>query len=1536
MAYPHLYTDNQGFCARFWMPCVDKPQERCTWDIEVVVPRFAEDILEARARASADDPGRFSQEGLETMVVSSGDLVEHVLLPDNPSMKLYRYSLDVPTAASNIHIAVGPFELYEVAQGPLPDPQPVRDTDPADDDDIEDEDIDADVEVVPIVSKCLVFHLPGLREGVKQTATEFFEKYIGASFPYTTYKIVFIPDPYSPTMSGAGMTFIRQDEWLTVGIVNYMTGLLMKKIFGNNEDKFRLRKLKDMHRHFSSEDEWSSARSELIALKSPLVLYMLDRRMGTGMLQRVIQKIFVTAISGDLQQGLSTQYWLKICRKVSEKFDLRQFADQWIFASGCPKFHIKYQFNRKKMMVEVYFRQENTNAGGIGACRKFTGPFMIRVHEPRGTTYDTQISVDEIEKQHDILYHTKYKRAGQKLKKLKKLAGEMAGGNDDDDADGADILAEETTSKGPDLDQFDRRSLDWIRFDPGNDWVCVKEFPQLRSMWIDQLTRDVDVVAQYEAIVALGNIMSDVSTAALSGVMQDSRFFYRLRMECAFSLAKSGLEEADGGGLLRLMKIFTDLYCYYPAEGSSTSIPRPNKFDNLPEYYLKEVVVSRVPLTCRKLILELLKYNDNSDNELSDNYYLSSLINSLGNAFLPSIRRSDASKMAANRLPRIEDDYDGLIEHFDAIESVAFDEDDEVPGNEDDAADDEKAIFREAVAEVERYLMLDRLIASYHNSITVSCLEVLIKWMFAGLMPVDIFLFERYARYGQFLHIRIVAIDGLILLTRFLVPNITKHLLHIIESDPSPIVRYHTAKSLCSFAVILSSHNNSKDSTPFAKKNDFEWSEIKQKLNENVEIKQRVWKLLNGTVDLRIQRHLLKLCEYIYDPVAEALPKQRIVIKMPTLISGFNEQSVTYAAEAEMEVDDKKKDALSPATQTAPPQVVEMMDVVDDVTVPNRLKISVTATEDLTTEQVEPYIPAVTLTPVTLPTRPPASLPLAPLTSASVPPAPVSPAPPLPVKLRPSVPPPRPPVAAPPITAPPVTETLPAVKLSVVNAGAAPPAIKLSAGNPASPVVKISTIQPVPASPTVKLYTVQPQAASPIVKIPPVQPRAASPTVKASAVPPLAASPNVKIAAVKPEAASVDQAAKEISMPPEDYKACRKLIKKILAQPGVDWFKMPVDPVALNLPNYFDIVKKPMDLSTLKAKLKAGRYKTVDDFASKARLIFRNAMKYNLVHTQVHQDAVKLLDYVDREIRDLRQTSTAPSVPPPVLLSAPSAVIDTPMVAGQSRAHTQADPTPPPAKKLKLEPPLEKVEINEVLPVKLDNLTMGAMKVNRRMEKNTTEWRKCMRVLKNMQKDRFAALFLKPVDPIALGIPQYTEIVKSPMDLSTIQKKLEAGLYDSPSAFKADVDLMLNNCFIFNRPDDWVYAQGKGLEGFFNSEWANVGFLGASAAGSPSVQKELSVTTLLQRLRGHPDALIFLGPVDGKVYTDYYTRIAKPMDLQTMQLKADRGEYPTLADFEDDFRTMINNCFTYNVKGSFGYKAGISLEKYFRSLKKSK
>lgn len=59
-------------------------------------------------------------------------------------------------------------------------------------------------------------------------------------------------------------------------------------------------------------------------------------------------------------------------------------------------------------------------------------------------------------------------------------------------------------------------------------------------------------------------------------------------------------------------------------------------------------------------------------------------------------------------------------------------------------------------------------------------------------------------------------------------------------------------------------------------------------------------------------------------------------------------------------------------------------------------------------------------------------------------------------------------------------------------------------------------------------------------------------------------------------------------------------------------FYYPVDPVALNIPTYHSIIKKPMDLSTMQSKLKTGQYENAKEFETDMRQMFKNCFKFNI------------------------------------------------------------------------------------------------------------------------------------------------------------------------------------------------------------------------------------------------------------------------------------------------------------------------------------
>ncbi|XP_057982733.1 transcription factor GTE8-like isoform X2 [Malania oleifera] len=89
-------------------------------------------------------------------------------------------------------------------------------------------------------------------------------------------------------------------------------------------------------------------------------------------------------------------------------------------------------------------------------------------------------------------------------------------------------------------------------------------------------------------------------------------------------------------------------------------------------------------------------------------------------------------------------------------------------------------------------------------------------------------------------------------------------------------------------------------------------------------------------------------------------------------------------------------------------------------------------------------------------------------------------------------------------------------------------------------------------------------------------------------------------------------------------KHCETLLKRLMAHEFAWVFNSPVDVVKLNIPDYFNVIKHPMDFGTIKSKISSGLYSTPLEFVADVRLTFSNAKTYNPPGNDVHIMAVTL------------------------------------------------------------------------------------------------------------------------------------------------------------------------------------------------------------------------------------------------------------------------------------------------------------------------
>jgi len=90
----------------------------------------------------------------------------------------------------------------------------------------------------------------------------------------------------------------------------------------------------------------------------------------------------------------------------------------------------------------------------------------------------------------------------------------------------------------------------------------------------------------------------------------------------------------------------------------------------------------------------------------------------------------------------------------------------------------------------------------------------------------------------------------------------------------------------------------------------------------------------------------------------------------------------------------------------------------------------------------------------------------------------------------------------------------------------------------------------------------------------------------------------------------------------EPFKRCNAIVASLERSTGSGWFLTPVDAITLGVPHYSAIIDLPMDLGTVKHSLDRGLYSDPHAFATDMRLVFRNAMTFNILpEAPVHEAA---------------------------------------------------------------------------------------------------------------------------------------------------------------------------------------------------------------------------------------------------------------------------------------------------------------------------
>lgn len=342
-----------------------------------------------------------------------------------------------------------------------------------------------------------------------------------------------------------------------------------------------------------------------------------------------------------------------------------------------------------------------------------------------------------------------------------------------------------------------------------------------------------------------------------------------------------------------------------------------------------------------------------------------------------------------------------------------------------------------------------------------------------------------------------------------------------------------------------------------------------------------------------------------------------------------------------------------------------------------------------------------------------------------------------------------------------------------------------------------------------------------------------------------AVEPEFKVPEAPARSPPVDQQRTGQAGLPEDKVTAPRLahMKKVIANLKKSatsaFFREPVKPAILGIPTYFDIIKHPMDLGTVDRRLKSSYYENVSDFVADFNLIVNNTVTFNgPVHNVTEagmkmnhsfQNQMKALPGPQFELpaKDEKKPTKAKEHPVRIASQRRPSVSH---AAGAGSARSPA--TPASATTFALGP--------EGMPLIRRDSMVGDGRPKRaihppkrrdhefgpgRPRKKKFEWqlRFCKEVINEMKKTKyysFAQFFYFPVDPVALNIPSYHKIVKKPMDMETVERKLDTNQYERAREFEEDMRQIFKNCYLFNQAGEHVYVSGQQLEKLFEDKWA--------------------------------------------------------------------------------------------------------------------
>ncbi|XP_029455309.1 protein polybromo-1 isoform X5 [Rhinatrema bivittatum] len=402
-------------------------------------------------------------------------------------------------------------------------------------------------------------------------------------------------------------------------------------------------------------------------------------------------------------------------------------------------------------------------------------------------------------------------------------------------------------------------------------------------------------------------------------------------------------------------------------------------------------------------------------------------------------------------------------------------------------------------------------------------------------------------------------------------------------------------------------------------------------------------------------------------------------------------------------------------------------------------------------------------------------------------------------------------------------------------------------------------------------------------------------------------------------------------------------------------------PSKVQYPDYYAIIKEPIDLKTIAHRIQTGHYKSVNAMGKDIDLLAKNAKTYNEPGSQVFKDATtikKLFALKKSEVDHSEFTKSSLRIRKK--RSAQGDRLSAITMALQYGSESEEDAI------LAAQPlPQQFSARGHRLQLPMEPASTGRDEGESETESNGSfmdmsnplyHLYETVRGFRNNKGQLIAEPFFHL--PSKKKYPDYYQQIKLPISLQQIRTKLKNQDYESLDHLEADLNLMFENAKRYNVPNSAIYKRVFKLQQLMQAKKKELArrddiedgdsMISSATSDTGSAKRKSKKNIRKQRMKilfnvvlearepGTNRKLcdLFMVKPSKKDYPDYYKIILEPMDMKIIEHNIRTDKYPGEEAMIEDMRLMFRNARHYNEEGSQVYNDAHILEKILKEKRK--